>query len=376
VDRSCKLRFATPPELVFRRAIFGLSAAHFPSSGCLMRFLTPKRQMLAQTLGRFGCNRLLLLAGSWRGLLVLNYHRVGSSVGSPFDRNLWSATQDDFSRQVQFLQRHFDVVGIDDLENVLSRRTGRSVMITFDDGYRDNYELVFPVLRAHGSRAVFFLTTGFLDHSRVAWWDEIAWMVRQSSRQRIEASNWTRRPIDWDRAERCGAIRQLLSIYKHLSGDQTESYLEFLAEATGSGRCPAEAAGEMWMTWDMVREMSAAGNDFGGHTMNHPVLSQLSPEDQDREIEGCRLRIAAELGVPPVAFSYPVGGREAFDEITRASLAAHGFRWAFSYYGGYTRPGYFDPLDLPRVAVESDVSFPEFHSMTALPQVFAGGGHA
>jgi len=341
-----------------------------------MPFRTPKRQMLAQTLDRFGCNRLLLLAGSWRGLLVLNYHRVGNAAGSPFDRNLWSATQEDFSRQVQFLKQQFDVIGIEDLEDVLARRTGRCVMITFDDGYRDNYELVFPVLRAHGAKAVFFLTTGFLDRPRVAWWDEIAWMVRKSSRPGIEAGDWMHGPIEWDGRERDGAIRQLLSIYKHLRGDQTESYLELLAEATGSGRCPEEAAGEMWMTWNMVREMLAAGNCFGGHTVNHPVLSRLSPEEQDREIEGCRLRIAAELGKPPVAFSYPVGGREAFDEITRASLAAHGFRWAFSYYGGYTRPGYFDPFDLPRVAVESDVSFPEFHSMAALPQVFAGGGQA
>ncbi len=55
-------------------------------------------------------------------------------------------------------------------------------MVTFDDGYRDNYDLAFPVLKRHGVPGVFFITTGFLDQRRVAWWDDISWMVKTSSR--------------------------------------------------------------------------------------------------------------------------------------------------------------------------------------------------
>ena len=54
-------------------------------------------------------------------------------------------------------------------------------MITFDDGYVDNYELAFPVLKANDAKGVFFVATGFIDEPRLAWWDEIAWMIRSST---------------------------------------------------------------------------------------------------------------------------------------------------------------------------------------------------
>ena len=119
----------------------------------------------------------------WNGLLVLNYHRIGSPNGSLFDHDLWSATQDDFDEQVRLLAANFDVIGLDDLRPALddlcagARRSWQSrrfVMITFDDGYRDNFELAFPVLESHGVPGVFFITSGFLDSGRLAWWDEIA----------------------------------------------------------------------------------------------------------------------------------------------------------------------------------------------------------
>ena len=328
-----------------------------------------KRELLAQALDRSGLNRLVARASG--GLLVLNYHRVGRPEGSSFDHGLWSATEEGFDLQVRYLSRDFDLVGLNDLEHVTRSTNGRHVMITFDDGYRDNYEAAFPILKSHGATATFFLATGFLDRPRVAWWDDIAWMVRSSSRTGIAANVWTIRPVEFDEPTRAAAVRTLLDTYKMLQGRETERFLSFLAEATGSGRCPEQIAADTWMTWSMVQEMRKAGMSFGGHTVNHPVLTSLTPEEQDREIEGCTARLRAELGEAPMAFSYPVGGPGAFDEITRALLERRGYQWAFSYYGGYCRPGRVDRYDVPRVPVEMDVSPSAFRALVSLPQVFA-----
>lgn len=330
-----------------------------------------KREWLARTLMSSGCGRMLRSAFGWRGLLILNYHRVGEPGHSDLDRALWSATVEGFEQQVRDVSRDFDVVGLDDLDDVLKKRHGRYVLITFDDGYLDNYTEAFPILKSHNAKATFFLTTGFLDVPRVPWWDEIAWMVRHSPREEVPCNRWTGAPIPFRDPGRNAAINGLLHTYKRLVGDQTEDFIEELSLLLHSGRCPRQVAHELWMTWPMIREMRQAGMDIGGHTVNHPILANLSPEQQDYEVGECRRRIDDELGERITAFSYPVGGHASFDEHTRAALERHGFRWAFTYLGGYVRTGRHDRLSLPRAAIETDVSQPLFQGILTLPQLFA-----
>jgi peptidoglycan/xylan/chitin deacetylase (PgdA/CDA1 family) len=111
--------------------------------------------------------------------------------------------------------------------------------------------------------------------------------------------------------------------------------------------------------------------EIGGHTVSHPLLGRLSPEEQEAEIAGCRQRLEAELGAPMRAFSYPYGGHDCFDEHTRRCLAAHGVEFAFSSYGGYRRFDDWDPYDTRRRCLGPGVSVDRFALMLTLPQVFA-----
>ncbi|MFL5886916.1 MAG: polysaccharide deacetylase family protein [Thermoleophilaceae bacterium] len=307
--------------------------------------------------------------GAWRGVLVLNHHRIGDPARSPFDRTMWSATADAFDEQVRFLSREAEVIVPDELVAALAQRRGRAVMLTFDDGYRDNHDVAYPILRSHGVPACFFVATGFVDSPSVPWWDEVAWMVRRSDRSVIEPGDWLAAPLDLD--DRDHAAWLLNDRYKQLPGERTEAFLDFLAEASGSGRCRPEEAQAEWMTWDMVRELHKGGMAIGGHTVTHPVLSRRSPEEQDAEIHGCAKRLRDELGEPMRAFSYPVGARSSFDAGTRAALERHAVELAFSFYGGYQRAGRLDRYDVPRSAVFAAWSRPDFIATTLLPQAFA-----
>jgi peptidoglycan/xylan/chitin deacetylase (PgdA/CDA1 family) len=55
------------------------------------------------------------------------------------------------------------------------------VLLTFDDGCRDNYDLAFPILRSHGVQGVFFLPTAFIGTDAIAWWDEIANLIQRAT---------------------------------------------------------------------------------------------------------------------------------------------------------------------------------------------------
>lgn len=314
---------------------------------------------------------LLRRREAWQGVLTLNYHRIGDGARSPFDRGVWSATPEVLDAQLRFLKAHLDVIGPNDLGAVVRRGRGRYLLLTFDDGYRDHYEQAFPILRAHRAPAIFFLSTGFLDAPQVSWWDEIAWMVRASSRTSLPAGEWLRAPLVFDEPGRERAVHTLLAIYKALPGERTAAFLDFLAEATGSGRCHPAVARDTWLTWEMVREMRAAGLWFGGHTVTHPVLARLTGEQQRAEIVGCKLRLEAELGEPMRFFSYPVGSRDSFDARTRSCLQEIGVELAFSFYGGFSPFVDWDPYDVRRASVWPALSHERFRAMATLPALFA-----
>ena len=324
----------------------------------------------ARVLERSRAGAVLARIPTWRGVLVLGYHRIGRPGDGVHDMRLWSATADDFAEQVRFLTRQVEIVSGDELPEALGSRRGRRVALTFDDGYRDNYDTAYPVLRSHGVPAVFFVATGFLDRPRVAWWDEIAWMVRSSRRPVLEPGAWLTAPLACDRPGRDAAIRTLGAIYVRLPAERAGPFLEWLASATGSGRADAAAAASTWMTWDMVREMRAAGMTFGAHTVDHPVLARCSVERQRREIAGSVTRLHDELGQPPTLFSYPIGAPGTFDARTRACLREAGITHAFSLSGGYQRPGALDPLDIPREHVSPTRSPERFRAAVTMPRAF------
>lgn len=305
-------------------------------------------------------------AWRWHGVLGLNYHRIGDGRASRFDRGLWSATVDGFDRQLGWLKARFDVIAPRDIPDALRVRRGRHALVTFDDGYEDNFSAAFPVLRRHGLPASFFVATGFVDRPRLPWWDEIAWMVRSSPRAGVEVPGFLA-PVAYDEPDRERAIRALLRTYYHLPASRGAAFLEAAGVATGSGRFPDGDGGRVWMTWDELREMKAGGMTIGGHTVHHPILSRMPRDDQWREISGCARRLEAELGEPMRAFAYPGGLRDAFDADTRACLREAGVQAAFSYYGGFRPPSAWDDLDIPRIAVEQHMTFAEFRAEVLAP---------
>lgn len=331
-----------------------------------------KADLAARALRMSGGAALLRRLPAWRGLLVLNYHRIGDPDATPYDRDLFSADHHAFAEQIAHLARACDVVSPEDIGAIRRHRYGRYVLVTFDDGYRDNYELAYPVLRSYGVPATFFVCTGFIDRPHLAWWDEISWMIRTTEVSALPAGEWFPAEIPLT-DNRHVAVRAALARYKELPGARTGEYLDHLRATTGRFHADRDIA-SLWMTWGMVREMRAGGMTIGAHTVSHQLLGRLPVVEQEREIAKSRERILAETGTSPIAFAYPVGSRTAFTSATKALLAANGFRYGFSFYGGVqplSRADRFDPFDIRRVHVGHFIRQPVFEAMTALPTVFA-----
>ena len=166
-------------------------------------------------------------------------------------------------------------------------------------------------------------------------------MVRTSPHASVAAGPWLEAPLPLGDGDREPAVRALLGRYRSVPGGESEGVPRFPGRGHGSGRHPPGGASELWLTWDMVRALHAAGMTIRGDTATHPLLPTLSPEGQREEIASCRRRIEAEVGAPMKVFAHPAG---RFDAHTRACLAHEGVELAFAHSGGYARPrGKWDP---------------------------------
>lgn len=339
--------------------------------------IAPARESLARAIDRASLPRVLLLlrrAGSpW--LTVLTYHRVAGANEPEFlDQGVADCTADQLARHVAFVKRWFDVVTIEDLRAFCAKRASlprNPVLISFDDGYRDNHDVVLPILLRHGVRATFFVATDYIERRRLYWWDRVSLVIGRSQRDRLELTYPHAENLSLDGpAARAIAIRRVQRAIKDTVGLDLGRFLEHLERAAGVV-LPADEerrmADALVMTWEHVLALHRAGMGVESHTHSHRVLQTLGAGEVDRELRQSRCALERVLGVPVRAVSYPVGrSLRQSPDITRAVRAA-GYELGFSNGTGVNRIRSFDPYDAKRLSMDRSMPDPFFRAMLALP---------
>jgi len=283
-------------------------------------------------------------------LVVLTYHRVlpvRAALGYALPP--MAMPQDEFDAQMAHLARGYAPLPLGEAADRLARGTlpPRAVSVTFDDGYVDNYDHAFPLLRKHGIPASIFVVTGALDRRTPFWWDVVARAVARLAEGEVrdarELPTWLAARLDLlgARGGPREVARGIVHTLNHLERAERGVALAALLAAA-----PPETAGaDGLLTWDQVREMRRGGVEFGSHTVSHAFLDELPLAEARREIEDSLERLAAELGEPSRLFAYP-RGRVA--EPIRAILRAAGVTVAVTTELGENRGGH-DLLALRRL---------------------------
>jgi len=318
-----------------------------------------KRELIASFLDRSGVLRLLESAPFGNSLVVLNYHRVIEPAECPYDRAVISATPDQFFEQVSYLQSRFRLMSLPGLIAHLEGRErlrGSHLMITFDDGYFDNYRYAFPVLRAAGVPAVFFPPTSYIGTTTVPWWDQIANLLRRSVHRKIRLDYPEERVFDLGDDTLEETIRTVLRLFKSPAVRDTDRFLEMLERECGVERETA-ADPPLFIGWDQAREMADQGMSIGSHSHSHGILSKMTLEEQREELRVSRERLEEELDREVTALAIPVGGRDCFNRDTETALRETGYRAAFSFYDGVNRMDAIQRYDIRRTGVERDMAF-------------------
>lgn len=293
--------------------------------------------------------------------VVLMYHRVIGVSEKPmvFSHDGILVYEATFGRHAAYLKKAFNVITLGEFTRRMDSAEpfdDCTCMITFDDGWLDNYTNAYPILSRHGLPAVIFIAPGYIETCKGFWREEMTHLL---------CSSYHHGGAEWLSLLNKYGVKifpgmpeseYIVSATSFVNGldkyDEVgiQSVINEISQCLCTTR--PEKSHDAFMEWRHAREMSGGAISFGSHGANHRILTSLSLAEAKHEIEDSKIRIEAELGKTVSAFSYPNGD---FSGATSRLVENAGYALAFS-----TRPGHVTHLDdryaIKRVNIHEDSS--------------------
>jgi peptidoglycan/xylan/chitin deacetylase (PgdA/CDA1 family) len=272
-----------------------------------------------------------------REVLILTYHRFSKQP------DLLTIAESEFEDHLVYLKNNCNIISL--AEAVRLFETGEepaanTVVITIDDGYRDAYEIAFPVLKKHGMPATLFVITDFIDGKIWLWTDLMRFALLNTDKTSIditfgELGNVSGELQDKDsRIRLAGALNDRLKL---LPDDEKNAKIDEIAGGLNVVLDSSPPAEYGPVTWDQAREMERDGIQIECHTVTHPIMTNIDDVRLENELSDSKRVISERIGKDVNHFCYPNG---SFDKRVRDAVAAAGFKSAVT-----TKYGFCDRSD-------------------------------
>ena len=297
-------------------------------------------------------------------LTILAGHcvRPGGPQGFPGGEHLppdMTISEEKLEGFIAWFKRRYELTTVGEGLAKLGQDARRSMLaLSFDDGYRDNHDVLLPLLERSGGRATVFVESRPLDERRVNWSHKYFWILGRetpfdfvhrygehcgqqgafhalnqiATEGRVDPSYHLKRILKYD-ADPDERDRAIDAVFAELGGDEAA-----LCEA-------------LYMDWPRARRLHERGVEIGGHTVSHPILSRLPPERAAAEIEEGARSIERNLGSAPRTFAYPWGRRWDFDDSSREAARRAGFAGSVTMHAG-TNLAHTERTLLHRLAID------------------------
>jgi peptidoglycan/xylan/chitin deacetylase (PgdA/CDA1 family) len=279
-----------------------------------------------------------------RNLQILVYHRVNDEYDPFFPATPIKV----FTRQMDYVASNCNVLSLEDAVLRLRHRDlpANAIVVTFDDGYRDNFLNAMPVLERFGVPATIFLAAAAVESKGVLWHDRIFSAFRESEVSRLDGfggdtSAYHLTTLD----EKLFALQDALRFLRSIDDTERMYWVKRLEnELRVQDRMERP---DLMLRWEDIEVMRGKGMSFGSHSVSHPILSRL-PEDCARmEICESKRTLEKRLGAPVTAFAYPSGRKSDFDGRTKEMVKEAGYDCAVTMIFGVNETDQ-DPYELRR----------------------------
>ena len=244
--------------------------------------------------------------------MILVYHSIAPDNSPPVRLCVGQAlSQSVFERQIGWLAEHYQIVSLSEYMASYKSpkfREQKKFAVTFDDGFNETFQCVYPFVVKKNIPVTIFITTGHLEHGNLLWFSYLKALCFENQYKFLEVNQTMFR---LNTIEQKIHAWNSLRMYARENGKPVE-FCRILSD-----RYPIDVAASSTykgMTHEQVRLAANSGLfGLGAHTINHPYLTNLSKEEQEREIIGSNSALYAITGQPVRYFAYPGG---EYDQTT------------------------------------------------------------
>jgi peptidoglycan/xylan/chitin deacetylase (PgdA/CDA1 family) len=253
----------------------------------------------------------------------------------------------------------YSFISLDTLHDALvnNKKMSKTIVLTLDDGYADNYTNAYPIFKKHNIPFTIYITTSFPNHTAILWWYILEDLVIENNAITLNDGTTYSCETPEDKKATFSAIRQKII---HLPKENFIDSLNALFEPQIIDWYSKVA--ELSMTWEQIKELSLSPlATIGGHTVNHYALATLSKDEVIDEVMGSKQIIEAHIDKSVEHFCYPFGGPKEVTEKEFAIVDELGFKTTTTTRYGSIFSEHKNHLSaLPRVMLTSEFSLPRF----------------
>ena len=255
-------------------------------------------------------------------LPILMYHRFSER------EEFGKTSRSSFEAHLSYITRHYKVISLPEAVECLGAGDmlpPRSVVITIDDGYRDFYEVAFPVLRRYGVPATLYVVTEFVNGKCWIWTDLARYALLHAKETGFDFAirDVSIRICLGNEKERLITAGKINSQLKKLPDDEKERFICQLFAAAGVDTPEQPCPDFGPVSWEQLAEMGSEGVEVGSHTATHPILTNVDAERLGSELRSSLGEIRRRLNKNDVHFCYPNGNVSARE---REGVAAAGYK--------------------------------------------------
>lgn len=238
---------------------------------------------------------------------ILKYHRIFPKAQTiPPDEPV---PVEDFEQQMEFLHRAYQVVPVEELATASRPRGKPLAAITLDDGYREVYTHVLPILEKYRLPAAFYVCAKMIAPGDYQWID----VIKATLRVNLPAVVATARSLGLPTADGRSLLDVYMKIQLHLepmAAEQREDILRHLRRAAPGVDDLLERDYAL-LQEEHLKLIASSRSQIGSHTNTHPSLPMISLEEAAREIRESKTILESVTGKPVTTFCYPRGKTNA-----------------------------------------------------------------